>query len=120
MRLVFQLNKALSLSSLSDFFSTANNICERNYGVTAPQNLTEIRVQTHLRSPRIMGFYFMVTLIGALTDADYEAAEKKWKAIGEGYNWKLKGRLKKNTIFYNDISTSISDDNWEALYIEEE
>lgn len=62
----------------------------------------------------------MVTLIGALTDADSEAAEKRWKAIGEGYNWKLKGRLKKDTILYDDVSTRFSGDNWEALYIKEE
>lgn len=110
MRIVFKYTSAvLSLYSLSDFYKSANRICETQFGVTAPEGATEIRTPD-LGNTRT-GLHLVVELTGA-SESMLGKARGKWIDIGEGYGWELLGTLKKDVDIPKPIDSTLLLDDW--------
>ena len=111
MRIVFKYisTTVLSLYSLSDFYKSANRVCENQFGVTAPEGSTEIRTPD-LGSTRT-GLHLIVELTGA-PKSMVESARSKWVNISKGYGWEFLGTLKEDADIPEPIDSVLLLDDW--------
>lgn len=99
--------KVLSLRSLHEFYDTANRVCEEQFGITAREEATEIRLQDNPYNNYRKEVFFLVELIGA-QDTDLDKAKEKWSNIGKGYNWELLKTMKTEDLPPPPIDASLS------------
>lgn len=113
MRLVFEQKEAnaFSLHSLSEFYRTANSLCETSCVVTSPKDFTEIRMRENPEHPNIKEVLFIVELLSP-EEPMLNLAKEKWKVIGERYNWILIGVLKESVELPSPIETQLNNDDW--------
>ena len=117
MKLVFQemTRNALSFSLLLEFHRTANGMCERLFGVTAPDSLSGIRLHSKSTDRYVQELLLVVKLTGS-SETDLNKAEQKWKAIGEDFNWHLLGVLKDDADISEAIDGEFLSEDWARKY----
>ena len=109
MRIVFKhTSDVLSLYSLSDFYDSANRVCEIQFGVTAPEGSAEIRTPD-LGNMRT-GVHFLIEL-SSPDEPTVEKARGKWIDIGKNYGWEFLGTLREEVDIPEPIDSVLLLDN---------
>lgn len=111
MKIVFKYTSGnvLSLYSLSDFYQSANRICENQFGVTAPEGSAEIRTPDLGNTPTCL--HILIELTGS-QESMIDKARGKWIDIGKGYGWELLGTLKEEADIPDPIDSVLLLEDW--------
>ena len=111
MRIVFKYTSSnvLSLYSLSDFYESANRVCETQFGATAPDGLAKIRTPDlgHKRT----GLHLLVEFTSA-QEPMIDKARSKWIDIGKGYGWEFLGTLREDADIPEPIDSVLLLEDW--------